>query len=86
MQHLTCFAGGMLGLGAKLLDRQQDMLDAAGVTETCVWMYESSETGVGAESVEFYEPDENSRYMTVADPRRSSLCSSPLHVLTRVGQ
>lgn len=31
MQHLTCFAGGMLGLGAKLLDRKQDLVDASGV-------------------------------------------------------
>jgi hypothetical protein len=25
LEHLTCFAGGMLGLGARLLEREEDL-------------------------------------------------------------
>lgn len=31
LEHLTCFAGGMFGLGAKLLEREEDMDAAANV-------------------------------------------------------
>ncbi|GAA5825216.1 hypothetical protein JCM10212_002960, partial [Sporobolomyces blumeae] len=67
LQHLTCFAGGMLGLGAKLLDRPKDMETALNFTEACVWVYESSATGVGGESTTFYLKDDPSRWVVKAD-------------------
>ncbi|KAI9666198.1 MAG: hypothetical protein M1821_004133 [Bathelium mastoideum] len=47
-QHLTCFAGAMLGLGAKIYPetRKQDLDLAKKITDGCVWAYESTATGI----------------------------------------
>ncbi len=37
-EHLTCFAGAMLGLGAKLLDRPKDLNFGEKFTQTCYWL------------------------------------------------
>lgn len=58
VEHLTCFAGAMLGLGAKLLDRSEDMVDAERFTETCYWLSASTPTGLQPEVVEFFQPGE----------------------------
>ncbi|BGO96578.1 hypothetical protein NBRC10513v2_000516 [Rhodotorula toruloides] len=77
MQHLTCFAGGMLGLGAKLLDRPYDLEAGVNVTNVCTWVYESSETGVGGESTLFYERDEPSRFVVIDRPDGAGKVRSP---------
>ncbi|GAA6031931.1 hypothetical protein JCM8097_003346 [Rhodosporidiobolus ruineniae] len=69
LQHLTCFAGGMLGLGAKLLDRPHDLETGINVTNACVWVYESSATGIGGETTSFYDKDEKSRWSVQEDPK-----------------
>jgi mannosyl-oligosaccharide alpha-1,2-mannosidase len=56
IEHLTCFAGGMLGMGSKLLDRQQDMVDAERFTQACYWLSAATPTGLQPEVVEFFEP------------------------------
>ena len=44
-QHLTCFAGGMVGIGSKIFAR--DELDIARrLAEGCIWAYESMPTGI----------------------------------------
>lgn len=58
LEHLTCFAGAMLGLGAKLLGREEDMDDAERVTSSCYWLSAGTPTGLQPEVVEFYTPDE----------------------------
>ncbi|KAL8278869.1 hypothetical protein RQP46_008740 [Phenoliferia psychrophenolica] len=68
LEHLTCFAGGMLGLGRELLRLDHDMETALKVTEACAWAYESSATGVGPESVTFYEAKDPSRYHLLYAP------------------
>ncbi|KAK4701339.1 hypothetical protein P7C70_g4893, partial [Phenoliferia sp. Uapishka_3] len=68
LEHLTCFAGGMLGLGSRLLGRQYDMGTALNVTEACAWAYESSTTGIGPESLTFYDAHDPSRYYVVDAP------------------
>jgi mannosyl-oligosaccharide alpha-1,2-mannosidase len=50
--HLTCFAGGMFGLGAKIFDRPEDMEIAEKLTEGCVWSYDMTPTGIMPESFE----------------------------------
>ncbi|GAA5859607.1 hypothetical protein JCM8547_006161 [Rhodosporidiobolus lusitaniae] len=65
LQHLTCFAGGMLGLGSRLLARPHDFETGVNVTNACVWVYESSETGVGGETTSFYGNEEGSRWAVV---------------------
>ncbi|OAD79527.1 glycoside hydrolase family 47 protein, partial [Phycomyces blakesleeanus NRRL 1555(-)] len=49
MDHLTCFVPGMLAMGAKVLDRPQDMILAKGLLETCVYMYRHTNTGLSPE-------------------------------------
>lgn len=56
IEHLTCFAGGMLGMGSKLLERKQDMVDAEKFTQACYWLSASTPTGLQPEVVEFFEP------------------------------
>ncbi|WVQ79805.1 hypothetical protein IAT38_001905 [Cryptococcus sp. DSM 104549] len=56
LEHLTCFIGAMLGLGAKLLDRPGDMKDAERVTASCYWLSADTPTGLQPEVVEWYEP------------------------------
>ncbi|KAM0793373.1 hypothetical protein ACM66B_000828 [Microbotryomycetes sp. NB124-2] len=64
-EHLTCFAGGMLGLGAKTLGRPEDLEIAKNYTETCAWAYESTATGLAPETLVFYDPDEDARFRVV---------------------
>lgn len=44
--HLTCFAGGMFAIGAKIFDREDEMDLARKLTDGCVWAYESTATGI----------------------------------------
>ncbi|KAI1151297.1 glycoside hydrolase family 47 protein [Nemania diffusa] len=44
--HLTCFVGGMFGLGGKIFELPTDVEIAKKLTEGCVWAYESTATGI----------------------------------------
>lgn len=48
--HLGCFAGGMVGLGAKTFGIASDMELAQQLTDGCVWAYESTPTKIMPES------------------------------------
>ena len=48
--HLTCFAGGMFGLGAKIYDRPEDLELAKKLTEGCVYAYNMTSTGIMPEA------------------------------------
>ncbi|KAI9254303.1 glycoside hydrolase [Sporodiniella umbellata] len=50
MDHLTCFAPGMLAIGSKLFNRPDDLKVAKGILETCVYMYRTSSTGLSPET------------------------------------
>ncbi|KAF2456528.1 class I alpha-mannosidase-like protein [Lineolata rhizophorae] len=45
-QHLACFTGGMVGIGARLFDRPEDLSVARQLTDGCIWAYESMPAGV----------------------------------------
>ncbi|KAI8942251.1 hypothetical protein NX059_000332 [Plenodomus lindquistii] len=45
-QHLSCFAGGMVALGAKIFNRTEDMDVARKLVDGCVWAYDSMPTGI----------------------------------------
>jgi mannosyl-oligosaccharide alpha-1,2-mannosidase len=53
-QHLGCFAGGMVGIGAKLFPEhsESDMSTAKKLVEGCLWAYENMPQGVMAEKFE----------------------------------
>lgn len=48
--HLTCFAGGMFALGARIFERPEDLEIAKKLTEGCVWSYNATTTGIMPES------------------------------------
>ncbi|OSS46459.1 hypothetical protein B5807_08362 [Epicoccum nigrum] len=50
--HLTCFAGGMFGMGSKIFDRPEDLEIAKKLTEGCVYAYDMTETGIMPEGYE----------------------------------
>lgn len=45
-QHLTCFAGGMVALGAKIFNRPDELEIGRKLTEGCIWAYRSTPTGI----------------------------------------
>lgn len=48
-QHLTCFAGGMVGLASKIFNRPEDLKVAEELTAGCVWAYDSNKNGIAPE-------------------------------------
>lgn len=44
--HLTCFVGGMYGLGGKLFGRDEDLETAKKLTDGCVWAYQMMPSGI----------------------------------------
>ena len=50
--HLTCFAGGMFAIGAKVFDIKEDLELASKITDGCIWAYESTTTGLMPETFE----------------------------------
>ncbi|TVY93184.1 Endoplasmic reticulum mannosyl-oligosaccharide 1,2-alpha-mannosidase [Lachnellula willkommii] len=48
-QHLTCFAGGMVGLASKIFNRPSELTIADELTSGCVWAYDNSPNGIAPE-------------------------------------
>lgn len=46
MAHLSCFIGGMYGLGGKIFGRDGDIDKAKKLTDGCVWAYQSTPTHI----------------------------------------
>ncbi|KAI1486362.1 glycosyl hydrolase family 47-domain-containing protein [Biscogniauxia mediterranea] len=44
--HLTCFIGGMFGVGGKIFDIPEDVELGKKLTDGCVWAYESTASGI----------------------------------------
>ncbi|KAF2200976.1 seven-hairpin glycosidase [Delitschia confertaspora ATCC 74209] len=73
--HLTCFAGGMIGMSAQIFDRPEDLEIAKKLTEGCVWSYNSTATGIMPESFIFIPCEDQkdcawnqTKYWNVLDP------------------
>ncbi len=52
-QHLTCFVGGMVGIGARIFNRYEDLDIAIQLTDACVWSYNITASGIGPEIFSF---------------------------------
>ncbi|KAH8880338.1 seven-hairpin glycosidase [Thozetella sp. PMI_491] len=48
--HLTCFLGGMFGLGGKIFENEDDVEVGKKLADGCVWAYEMMPTGVMPEA------------------------------------
>jgi mannosyl-oligosaccharide alpha-1,2-mannosidase len=49
-QHLTCFAGGMVAMGAKIFNRTEDLEVARKLVDGCIWAYNSMPIGIMPET------------------------------------
>lgn len=45
-QHLGCYTGGMVGIGAKLFDHPEQMNMARKLVDGCIWAYDSMPSGI----------------------------------------
>jgi mannosyl-oligosaccharide alpha-1,2-mannosidase len=46
VQHLACFVGGMVGLGARIKNSSEELKTAIRLTDGCVWAYQNTATGI----------------------------------------
>ena len=46
MQHLSCFAGGMVAIAAKVFENDDDLSLARKLVEGCLWAYEVMPLGI----------------------------------------
>jgi len=53
--HLACFVGGMVAMGARIYGYEDDMKLAERLTESCVWAYGTTGTGVMPEEFRLLE-------------------------------
>jgi hypothetical protein len=54
MDHLSCFAGGMLALGGSIFGRADHLQYAKELAQTCYQMYVRTPSGLAPEYVQFY--------------------------------
>jgi mannosyl-oligosaccharide alpha-1,2-mannosidase len=52
IHHLTCFIGGMVGMGAQIFDIKGDLEVAKKLTDGCVWAYGSMPAEIMAEAAQ----------------------------------
>ena len=45
-QHLGCFAGGMVAIGAKIFENDEDLILGRRLVEGCLWAYEVMPNGI----------------------------------------
>lgn len=46
VEHLKCFLGGMVAMGAKIFERPEELHTARRLVDGCIWAYDSMPTGV----------------------------------------
>lgn len=73
LDHLLCFAGGMLGLGSRLLSRARDFDTATRFTDACIWAFNATVTGLSPETMQLFAESDLMRWevVTLADGRRA---------------
>ncbi|ORX90009.1 hypothetical protein K493DRAFT_63273 [Basidiobolus meristosporus CBS 931.73] len=70
MEHLTCFTPGLLALGAKTLERPEDLELAKKLVKTCYDAYRTSETGLGPEKVRWLADSDSVELLNPDDAKR----------------
>ena len=59
-QHLGCYAGGMVGIGAKLFDQPEHIYMARKLVDGCIWAYKNMPTGIMPERFQMIACEMNS--------------------------
>ncbi|OJJ89071.1 glycoside hydrolase family 47 protein [Aspergillus glaucus CBS 516.65] len=50
-EHLKCYLGGTVGIGAKVFDRPEELSIARGLVDGCIWAYDVMPTGIMPETL-----------------------------------
>lgn len=50
-EHLKCFLGGTVGIGAKVFNRSEELSIARKLTDGCIWAYDIMPTGIMPETL-----------------------------------
>ncbi|KAL2829772.1 glycoside hydrolase [Aspergillus cavernicola] len=50
-EHLKCFLGGTVGIGAKVFNRSEELSIARKLTDGCIWAYDIMPTGIMPENL-----------------------------------
>ena len=45
-EHLGCYSGGMVGIGAKIFDKPEQMNTARKLVDGCIWAYDNMPSGI----------------------------------------
>jgi mannosyl-oligosaccharide alpha-1,2-mannosidase len=81
VEHLSCFLGGMVGLGSRIFANHSHLTIGQKLTEGCVWAYQASPSGIMPESVRVIPcppPASNCTWNeTVWEPLESSMFPKP---------
>ena len=59
-QHLGCYTGGMIGIGAKLFNQPEHIYMARKLVDGCIWAYKQMPTGIMPEYFEMVPCEMNS--------------------------
>lgn len=59
-QHLSCYAGGMVGIGAKIFNHPEHINMARKLVDGCIWAYDSMPSGIMPEVFTMVACDMNS--------------------------
>ena len=59
-EHLGCYAGGMVGVGAKLFDQPEHLYMARKLVDGCIWSYKHMPTGIMPELFQMIPCEMNS--------------------------
>ncbi|KAL2856066.1 glycoside hydrolase [Aspergillus pseudoustus] len=59
-EHLKCFLGGTVGIGAKVFNRSDELPIARKLTDGCIWAYDIMPTGIMPETL-YLSPCEHKR-------------------------
>ena len=61
-QHLTCFVGGMLAIGAQIFERPDDLAIARKLVDGCTWAYQAMPSGMMPETFYFVPWKDNCQW------------------------
>ncbi|CED84698.1 1, 2-alpha-mannosidase [Phaffia rhodozyma] len=68
MEHLSCFVGGMLAMGSRVLSyRSKDLFHGRRISQTCYYLGSANPSGLQSERSDFYKQDDPKRYEIVVD-------------------
>lgn len=76
-QHLSCFTGGMVGIGAKIFDRPEELPIARKLIDGCIWAYNATATGIMPEVFKLVPCDDRNNCQWNQDKWYAAILGKP---------